>query len=91
VPDDLATATGKVRINRAGNVYEGSELQLHVNAFEAFSTMRATVAGQRRAWRGHARGFHRTATARWCTTPPTPPAREDFADWQPDWILRAER
>ena len=36
VPDDLATATGKVRINRAGNVYEGSELQLHVNAFEGF-------------------------------------------------------
>jgi LPS-assembly protein len=43
-----------VRINRAGNVYEGSELQLQVDAFEGFFNERATVAGQRRAWRGRA-------------------------------------
>ncbi len=29
-PDDLAKATGNVRVNQAGNVYEGPELQLKV-------------------------------------------------------------
>jgi LPS-assembly protein len=35
-PDDLARARGNVRINRAGNVFEGPELQLRVDAFEGF-------------------------------------------------------
>ena len=38
VPDDQATATGRVRIHRAGNVYQGTQLQLRVNAFEGFFT-----------------------------------------------------
>ena len=36
VPEDLAKANGKVRINRAGNVYEGTALELRVDAFEGF-------------------------------------------------------
>src|SRR5204863_6486383 len=35
-PDDLAKARGNVRINRAGNVFEGPELQLKVESFEGF-------------------------------------------------------
>jgi LPS-assembly protein len=35
-PDDLARAAGNVRINKAGNVYEGPLLELKVDAFEGF-------------------------------------------------------
>jgi len=35
-PDDLARARGDVRINRAGNIYEGPQLELKVEAFEGF-------------------------------------------------------
>ena len=35
-PDDLARARGNVRINRAGNVYEGPLLELKVESFEGF-------------------------------------------------------
>jgi LPS-assembly protein len=34
--DDLAVARGNVRISRDGNVYTGSELQLHLQRFEGF-------------------------------------------------------
>ncbi len=34
--DDLAIATGHVRISRDGNVYSGPELQLKVQRFEGF-------------------------------------------------------
>ncbi len=34
--DDLASAHGRVRITRDGNVYGGPELQLHVQRFEGF-------------------------------------------------------
>lgn len=35
-PDDLARARGDVRINRAGDVYEGPQLELKVETFEGF-------------------------------------------------------
>src|SRR5690606_27578961 len=35
-PDDLAKATGNVRVNRAGNEYSGPELELKVETFEGF-------------------------------------------------------
>lgn len=34
--NDLATARGQVRAERDGNIYTGSELQLHVQRFEGF-------------------------------------------------------
>jgi LPS-assembly protein len=34
VPDDLAKAQGSVRINKAGNTYDGSALELRVDAFQ---------------------------------------------------------
>ena len=36
VPEDRAQASGNVRINRAGNRYEGTELDLRVDAFSGF-------------------------------------------------------
>lgn len=36
MPQDLASATGHVRISRAGAVYSGPELQLRVQRFEGF-------------------------------------------------------
>jgi LPS-assembly protein len=35
-PDDKLRASGNVRVNRAGNVFEGPELELKVDAFEGF-------------------------------------------------------
>ncbi len=35
-PDDLARARGNVRINRAGNIFKGPEVQLRVDAFDGF-------------------------------------------------------
>lgn len=37
-PDDLAKATGNVRISRNGNLFTGPELQLHVQRFEGSFT-----------------------------------------------------
>ena len=34
--DDLARATGNVRISKDGNTFSGPELQLHVQSFEGF-------------------------------------------------------
>ncbi|WP_407803757.1 hypothetical protein, partial [Staphylococcus aureus] len=36
VPDDRVNASGAVHINQAGNVYEGSQLDLQVDAFKGF-------------------------------------------------------
>lgn len=36
VPQDLASATGRVRISRGGAIYSGPELQLRVQRFEGF-------------------------------------------------------
>jgi LPS-assembly protein len=91
VPDDLARATGKVRINRAGNVYEGTALQLHVNAFEGFFTdaryqLLANGAhgdALRVDFIDRDRAEVHQATYTTCT-------REEGAQWRPGWMLRAD-
>ena len=35
-PEDLAKASGNVRVNQAGNVYEGPQLELELETFEGF-------------------------------------------------------
>ena len=35
-PDDAAKARGNVRINRAGNVFEGPELEIKLDSFEGY-------------------------------------------------------
>lgn len=92
VPDDLARASGQVRINRAGNVYQGTALELRVDAFEGFFTdaryqfLRNGAHGDAARVdfidRDRAEIHHATYTT--CT-------REEGEAWRPDWVLRADR
>lgn len=90
VPEDRAKASGHVRINRAGNLYEGTLLDLRVNAFVGFFTQAryrflATSAhgeASRVDFIDHDRLVVHDATYTTCQ-------RTDEASWQPDWILRA--
>ena len=89
-PDDLARARGNVRINRAGNVFEGPLLELKVDAFEGFFNqpryrfLRNDAYGEadRVDFIDDARAVVRNATYTTCQ-------REDYPGWMPAWILRA--
>jgi LPS-assembly protein len=89
-PDDLAKARGHVQINRAGNVYEGPELELKVDAFEGFF-VQPTYQFLRNDAHGEAsrvdfidasRVVIRDATYTTCRRVPGP-------SWLPDWVLKA--
>ena len=90
VPEDLAKGRGNVRINRAGNVYEGSALELRVDAFEGFFSdaryrFLATQAhgdATRVDFIDRYRAVVHNATYTTCE-------RDDEASWRPDWVLRA--
>jgi len=87
---DVARARGQVRINRAGNRYEGPLLELRVDAFEGFFNqpryqfLRGGAHGQadRVDFLDEQRAVIRNATFTTCQPLPVP-------DWAPDWILRA--
>ena len=89
-PDDLAKARGNVRINRAGNVFEGPQLELKVESFEGFFNqpsyrfLRNDAYGQadRVDFIDEKRAIIRNATYTTCQRRPGP-------SWMPDWILRA--
>lgn len=89
-PDDLAKARGNVRINRAGNVFEGPYLELKVDAFEGFFSrpeyrlLRNDAYGQaaRVDFLDDQRSVIRDATYTTCQ-------REDYPGWMPAWLLRA--
>lgn len=89
-PSDQARATGNVRINKAGNVYEGPLLELKVDAFEGFFNepryrfLRNDAYGQadRIDFIDDKRSIVRNATYTTCQRRPGP-------SWMPDWILRA--
>ena len=89
-PDDRAKATGNVRVNQAGNVYEGPELELKLETFEGFFN---NVRYSFLATGGHGEAQRidfvdsnvsvaRTATYTTCR-------REDFPGWMPAWLLSA--
>ncbi|CAA2108187.1 LPS-assembly protein LptD [Variovorax paradoxus] len=89
-PGDLATATGNVHLNQAGNVYEGPEVQLKVESFEGFFehvryTLLATGA------HGEAERIDfvdpQVSVARHVTY--TTCLRENYAGWVPAWMLSA--
>ena len=90
VPEDLAKANGKVRINRAGNVYEGTALELRVDAFEGFFSdaryqFLATQAhgdATRVDFIDRYRAVVHNATYTTCE-------RGNEESWEPDWVLRA--
>jgi len=89
-PDDLAKARGNVRVNQAGNVYEGPELELKLETFEGFfNKVRyrfLATGGQGDAERidfvDSNVSVARTATYTTCR-------REDFPGWMPAWMLSA--
>lgn len=89
-PDDLARARGNVRINRAGNIYEGTSLDLKVDAFEGFFNepsyrfLKNNAYGQaaRVDFIDDKRTIVRNATYTTCQRRPGP-------SWMPDWVLRA--
>ncbi len=89
-PDDLAKARGNVRINRAGNVYEGPLLELKVESFEGFFLQPKyrflLNDGHGQADRvdfiDDKRSVIRNATFTTCRRLAGP-------SWLPDWILRA--
>jgi LPS-assembly protein len=89
-PEDLARAEGHVRINRTGNVFEGPELALKVEAFQGhflrpsyqFLKNGAHGEAERVDFIDDKRAIIRNATYTTCRRTPGP-------TWLPDWILRA--
>ncbi|MFT3718619.1 LPS-assembly protein LptD [Pseudorhodoferax sp.] len=87
---DLAKGTGNVRINRAGNVYEGPALELKLDAFEGFfqspryQLLRAGAHGQasRVDFLDEQRSVLHDASYTTCRRQPGP-------SWLPDWVLTA--
>ncbi|GAA4342743.1 LPS-assembly protein LptD [Variovorax defluvii] len=89
-PEDLAKATGNVRVNQAGNVYEGPELQLKLETFEGFFN---NARYQLLASGGHGDAERidfvdsNVSVARRGTY--TTCRREDYPGWMPAWMLSA--
>ena len=89
-PDDVAKARGNVRVNRAGDVFEGPVLELKVESFEGFflnPRYRLLKNGghgeaQRVDFIDEQRALVRNASYTTCRRLPGP-------DWLPDWVLRA--
>ena len=89
-PEDLAQARGNVRINRAGDVYEGPALDLKVESFEGFflnpryQFLKNNGHGEadRVDFIDEDRALIRNASFTTCRRVPGP-------SWMPDWIIRA--
>lgn len=89
-PADRVRARGNVNINRSGNVYEGTLLDLKVDAFEGFFNepryrfLRNGAYGQadRIDFIDDKRAIIRNATYTTCQRRPGP-------SWMPDWIINA--
>lgn len=89
-PQDLARALGNVRINKAGNVFEGPQLELHLDSFQGFFNqpryrfLRNDAYGEadRVDFLDEKRAIIKNATYTTCQRRPGP-------SWMPDWILRA--
>ncbi|VTU39245.1 LPS-assembly protein LptD [Variovorax sp. RA8] len=89
-PEDLAKASGNVRVNQAGNVYEGPQLELKLETFEGFFNKvhyRFLASGGE----GDAERIDfvdsNVSVARQGTY--TTCRREDYPGWMPAWMLSA--
>ena len=92
VPEDRATAEGNVHINRAGNVYDGTLLDLQVDAFSGFfsdARYRFLETG------GHGEAsrvdFIDNDNSIVYNSTYTTCERTNEDSWRPDWILRARK
>ena len=90
--DDLAKARGNVYINRAGFIYQGPELELHLDSFEGFFTQ-PRYQMQKNSTYGKAERIDfldpdnsvlHKATYTSCQRKPGP-------DWMPDWFFEADK
>lgn len=91
-PDDLLKSRGNVRINRAGNRFEGPELKIQLDRFEGFFTT-PTYHFLSNGGNGQAERVdfiddkHLTAHRVSYTTC----ERGNEASWEPAWVLRARK
>ncbi len=89
-PEDRARATGNVRINQAGNEYEGPEVELKIETFEGFFNK---VRYRFLATGGHGDAERidfvdsNVSVARRATYTTCRP--EDYPGWMPAWLLSA--
>lgn len=89
-PTDTVRAKGNVRVNQAGNIYEGPTLELKVDAFEGFFMqpryhfLQSDGHGDadRLDFLDDKRAVIKNATYTTCQRVPGP-------SWVPDWLLRA--
>ncbi len=89
-PSNVAKARGNVRINRAGNVYEGPLLELQLDTYAGFFNEpryyffknQANGEADRVDFIDDKRAVIHNATYTTCRRLPGP-------SWMPDWILRA--
>lgn len=92
MPTDTVKAQGKVRINRSGNVFEGPQLTLRVDAFEgaldapefSFLKNRSKGHAKRLVFAGPHRVIAEDAVFSSCQT-------MNAGVWAPDWFLKARR
>jgi LPS-assembly protein len=91
-PDDLAKARGNVRLERDGNIYEGSEAQIKVDSQEGYflepkyqlGKIKAQGQASRIDFLDAQRSVARDATYSTCR-------REPEGGAKPDWVLRASQ
>lgn len=90
VADDRLQAEGQVHINRAGNVFDGSRLDLEVEAFRGnftdasyrFLATQAHGDASEIEFLDRERSIISNATYTTCQ-------RDNEASWEPDWVLKA--
>ena len=90
--EDLAKARGNVYINRAGNVYKGTALDLHMEAFEGFFTQptyqllknQAHGSADRIDFIDVSNTVMHNADFTTCQRKPGP-------NWTPDWFFKGEK
>jgi len=91
-PSDLVKATGNVYINRAGNRFTGSELEMQLDAMDGymldptFFFLRGNGVGkaERMQFLNDKKAYATQATFSTCKRKPGP-------DWLPDWFMKADR
>jgi len=90
-PEDRVKARGQVRVNRAGNLFEGPELELKVDAFEGYFSQpdyfflgnQGHGKAERADFLDESRAVVHNATFTTCQRKPGP-------SWMPDWLMRAD-